>query len=263
MRRGRNAGFTEGAGFTLLELMLALSLMALLMGGIYEILTVARRAQNRSMESVRLQQVGRAALQSIRNDLESLCQTPGPLNTGLYAEDGETARGAFTFPGDYATFLSTSRVARLGASRQDPDNPDNVPVADLIEIEYYIGTEPDGEGQGLIRRVKTCLNTTLSDDDEVWEPTLIAEEVVGLNFRYWDGEAWQESWDTETEEGFPEAVEATLTLGRVLFDNEEWVVHDANGNETSRKVFTLVVPLRPRPQRQMNAEPDGGGGGPQ
>ncbi|MHC4597747.1 MAG: type II secretion system protein GspJ [Planctomycetota bacterium] len=248
------------AGFTLLELMLALSLMALLMGGVYEILTVARRSQNQAMDTVRLDQVGRAALKRIRNDLESLCQAPSPLNTGLYAEDGETTRGAFTFPGDYATFLSASRVARLGALRQDPDNPENVPVSDLIEIEYYIGTDPDEEGQGLIRRVKTCLNTTLTDEDQVWEPTLIAEEVVGLNFRYWDGEAWEEEWDTETEEGFPEAVEVTLTVGRVLFEDEAWVVHYPNGEETARKTFTMVVPLRPKPPLQMNMEQAEGGG---
>ena len=76
--------------FTLIELLLALSLMALLMGGAYEILAVARRTQNRAQVSARLNQVGRACLDRIRRDFEGLVQTPGPFNDGLWAEDGHS-----------------------------------------------------------------------------------------------------------------------------------------------------------------------------
>ncbi|MHC4779484.1 MAG: type II secretion system protein GspJ [Planctomycetota bacterium] len=247
-------------GFTLIELMIALSLMALLMGGIYEVLNVARRSRSRSIETVRLNQVGRAALARIRADLEALIQNGSPLNEGLYSEDGETGRGGFTFSGDFAAFLTASRVARAGALRHDPDDLEVGKTSDMLQIEYYIGADPEEEGQGLIRRVNACLNSTASQEEDVWESILIAEEVLGLDFRWFDGEGWQDEWDTETTEGYPEAVEVTLTLGIVLFEEGEWVPHFPDGRETARKTCSMVVPLRPKPQKQMEEMGDQGGG---
>jgi general secretion pathway protein J len=242
-------------GFTLIELLIALSLMALLMGGAYEILTVARRTQNRAMETVRLNQVGRACLARIRRDLESLVQETSPFNTGLYAEDGETSRDGYAFPGDYVTFLTASNVARLSAFREDPDELESSVAADMIEIQYYIGADPDSGEVGLIRRVKWRLNSAQDQEEDAWESECLAEEVLGLNVRYFDGEAWEEEWDSESQEEYPKAVEVTLTLGRVFFGEGEWPAVFPDGSPTARKVFTLVVPFRAQPQNKQGAQP--------
>lgn len=41
---------------------------------------------------------------------------------------------------------------------------------------------------------------------------LIASEVVGLEFRYFNGEDFQSEWDSDLEGGFPAAIEITLVI---------------------------------------------------
>ena len=244
----------QDIGFTLVELLIALSLMALLMGASYEVLRVARRSQRSAQDAVQLNQVARACLDVVRRDLESLVQEAGPYNTGLWAESGETSRDGAGFPGDYVTFLTASNVARIAALRTDPNEENLSLAADLIEVQYFVGSNPEEEGVGFVRKVKGRLNSTLSQEEEMWDTELLAEEVLGVNLRYWDGEAWQEEWDSETQEAYPEAVEVSLTVGRVFFEDASWSARYPDGRQTARKTFTIVVPLRMLPQEKLGAK---------
>ncbi len=40
----------------------------------------------------------------------------------------------------------------------------------------------------------------------------VAPEIVDTSFRYFDGEAWQEQWDSDESGGFPSAVEITIII---------------------------------------------------
>ncbi len=40
----------------------------------------------------------------------------------------------------------------------------------------------------------------------------VAAEIVDASFRYFDGEAWQEQWDSDDSGGFPSAVEITIII---------------------------------------------------
>lgn len=41
---------------------------------------------------------------------------------------------------------------------------------------------------------------------------LLAPEIVGLEFRYFDGTAWTNEWDSEELQYFPTAIEVLLTI---------------------------------------------------
>ena len=41
---------------------------------------------------------------------------------------------------------------------------------------------------------------------------LLAPEVTGVNFRYWDGSTWAVQWDSASYGGLPRAVEVTLEM---------------------------------------------------
>ena len=74
-----------------------------------------------------------------------------------------------------------------------------------------------GRGRGLMRRelsqavsswaeANGNLNSTYSD------AKLLAEEVVGLQFRYYDGKGWLDDWNSDDLGGLPTAVEITVTI---------------------------------------------------
>lgn len=251
----RHADGTRGRreAFTLLELLIALSLMALLMGSAYEVLRLARRAQDRAQEAVEIHQVARACLDRIRMDLEGLVQEAGPFNTGLWAEDGPLNRDGVEYPGDYATFLTASNVPRIAARRLDPNDTEALTDPDLLEIQYAVGSTAD-TGLGLVRSVKRRLNCTLAREEDLWRQEVLAEEVLGLNFRWFDGSEWQETWDSESLEAFPEAVEITLVVGRLRFDEFTRTSLFPDGAPMAREVFTAVVVLRPKAMEKAGAE---------
>jgi glutamine cyclotransferase len=41
---------------------------------------------------------------------------------------------------------------------------------------------------------------------------LLAPEIVGLEFRYFDGSAWANEWDSDEMQYFPTAIEVILTI---------------------------------------------------
>jgi prepilin-type N-terminal cleavage/methylation domain-containing protein len=72
-------------------------------------------------------------------------------------------------------------------------------------------------GGGLVRRsldraVTTYAMSTGGMTNLSATGDLLATEVVGLEFRYWDGLMWQMFWDSDASGSLPLAIEATLTM---------------------------------------------------
>jgi hypothetical protein len=85
---------------------------------------------------------------------------------------------------------------------QRPSSPDADPVqvfGDLRRISYWV--EPEGSPTAGLHRKELKLLTAETSDDEAFqadegaEGRPLAEEVRSLAFQYWDGSAWQDTWD--------------------------------------------------------------------
>ncbi len=113
-----------------------------------------------------------------------------------------------------AAVTSTSGVSSVPASE----------VGDLRTVLYFTenalsGAATLGGGGGLLRREMDRASATLAleqgDSTQVQgreEP--MAPEVQGLEFRYFDGTEWVETWDTTDRSGLPLAVLINLWLAR-------------------------------------------------
>jgi hypothetical protein len=106
-----------------------------------------------------------------------------------------------------------------------------------------------------VRKVKKRLLTSLSGEEDAWETQVLAEEVVGLNFRFFDGSEWTDGWDSEASESYPVAVEVNLVVARVRFDGGRWTPLLPTGQPAERKAFRAVVPLRCAPLGKLGAKP--------
>jgi prepilin-type N-terminal cleavage/methylation domain-containing protein len=206
------------AAFTLMEMLLALAVSAIVLAGIGGVFFSALRLRERTTalldESVPLYQ----AFSFLRRDLQGTLPPGGvmagdfrvgPLNSGIGQSSG-------------LQFSSTTAVIR-----------DNVPYGDLQEITYEL-REPtvrtNGAGKDLIRSVsRNLLSTTTLDYTEQW----LMGNVEHLEFACLDGVNWRDLWDTSlTDTNLPSAVRVRIQL-----------VADESVDIRNRQPIELVVPL--------------------
>jgi hypothetical protein len=94
--------------------------------------------------------------------------------------------------------------------------------SDLRRIDYWIGSNADGTG--LCRKEFNTATSTDAMTMQLADPNtdplmLVAEEVRSLQFRYWDGTEWLDTWDSTqpgldgvTQQGPPLAIEITISI---------------------------------------------------
>jgi type II secretion system protein J len=129
---------------------------------------------------------------------------------------GETVSGAMTRT-DQLEFYTASGIIQT-----------NQPWGHLQKVRYYLqqpiyeGRSEMAEGYTLYREVTRNL---LPATDSIVNPQAIANEIASLKFQYYDGEYWQETWDSTVDESkLPKAVRVRV----------EFLREDANGQLANR-----------------------------
>lgn len=88
-------------------------------------------------------------------------------------------------------------------------------LASAIADNESIGTDSGPIGiaklEGDLFGLSTAVETS-EESPQLAASKLLAKEVSGLQFRYYDGLSWQESWDSNALNEMPKAIEITLTL---------------------------------------------------
>jgi prepilin-type N-terminal cleavage/methylation domain-containing protein len=133
----------------------------------------------------------------------------------------------FGILGDSSTINLYSSHVPLEAFQNAPNGDAPPTVGDVRRISYWLLGGGSDNGGGLARQ-EVKLSTS-QDSTDVLPPNvpndasyLLAEEVIDLQFEYFDGNAWQDSWDSTqlgadgvTPIGPPRAVAITITLTRI------------------------------------------------
>jgi hypothetical protein len=233
---------------TLIEVLLALALSAIIMGMIAGTIRLHMNMLDTRRSGIDQAELARAILRQIRMDLEASVIPGAPPATPVTTDP--VAAGLY---GDlYQIRFDTSRSSRkLMQSVLDPTAVDlTLPASGFQTVSYTLGlgsqgqtptaggtavsgttaggsgvatpaTQPSGSGLSLIR---TVLDQVVhSSMVKIGDPTLtqlfsqeLAQEVNYLTFRYFDGEQWHEQWDTTlppngaADPTLPLAVEVTL-----------------------------------------------------
>ena len=172
-------------GFTLLELMLALSIAAavliILFGGLHVGLAAWRRGDERA---ARLDHARSVVLL-----LERALAGAFPYRPAL--DEAQEAQILFAGQPDRLTFVTLT-----------PPLPAAGPAA-------FTAVSLAGDAVGLTLRQQPMPNRL---DLDRLEPVLVDPETIAVRFRYLgqEPEAWQAQWDMTQEETLPRAVEITL-----------------------------------------------------
>jgi hypothetical protein len=116
----------------------------------------------------------------------------------------------------------------------------------LANATAELGLETSLDSGGLVRRsldraatVEAANTGSLSLLNQTGD--LLAPEVVGIEFSYWDGVTWLLEWSSDTYEELPLAISVSLTLKAE--GQEESGVVSSDGLLGSARVFTHIVRL--------------------
>lgn len=187
-------------GFTLLELLVALSILSFIMASLYISLGSSATHAHRLRDRLEQQQAARLALQRIMADLEGAFIPPTGTNVlfeGIRGE-GETGRS------DRVEFVASHYVW------EEPEKK----VGDLALIAYSLALPPDGQGNRLVRHKKPLHGEAPREEDS---SIVILDGVRELAFEYLDQQGGRsEVWparDAGNKAALPAAVRVTLVLG--------------------------------------------------
>jgi type II secretion system protein J len=222
---------TTHSGFTLLELLLAITMAAILSVSLYATLNTAIKARRTAMSTVQTTRAGAVAMDLICHDLESVVRpmTQTQLNDGSISLNG-------VFQGSHRGGTGSETDDLLFHTIQyDPTADPNDPLAEgTREVEFYLSTQTNPPS--LVRRVnRNLLAQTQSNGDE----EVLCHNIRGFAVQYFDGQQWQTDWDsTQNGEVLPFAVRVTLTM------LDPSGATNANGQPIERTI-SRTVPIAP------------------
>jgi prepilin-type N-terminal cleavage/methylation domain-containing protein len=221
-------GADASRGFTLLELTIAMTFVAVLVSGITLSISTCLKVWQRAQETAELNQDARAILEVLSRDVRG-------AYLGMYRRAGYFLGGApededpLTSRGDLMEFTTESSAITQAALLPEEERAEDLqeigpPVTDFVAVRYELRRDT-GTSRGGLYRVTWVAPIAEWLEEQPAESTavsveLISESVVDLTLRYFDGEAWAEDWTTaEGNLQLPGAVAVELTL-LDLRDNE-------------------------------------------
>ena len=201
-------------GFTLLELIVAMVIFSIVIAAAYSLFDASRSLTTRAEFRAQLFQSARAALQAVEDDLRGAVQGSTPFDTGFIG----TAGGSEKEPQDKLEFLSVNR--NTGTSYDVNKIQDKVWGSDLSKVYYSIETDVKKTPHGLVREQPvelTPVSGPVHRDEDLSE---VAQDVVFVHFRYYDGSDWLPTWDSTQTRKLPKAVEVTVYVKGEWRDEE-------------------------------------------
>ena len=194
-------------GFTLLEVLVALSVLGLIMGAVYG----SYRAVTSSIADLQprmdLDQKGRFFLQRLSRQVRCCyggrvdqasrpVQDQNDVGKTVSQEEVRLFQGRRTLSDDSVLqFVTTSSTLNR---RSD--------IGYLAVVSYKVNALE----RTLLTREEIYGRRSMDEDDEDWR--VVLEDVLEAEFEYFDGADWRKEWDSNVSSGLPRALRVKLVL---------------------------------------------------
>lgn len=203
LKRMRETGTDHG--FTLMEVLIAIAILAIVLSTVYGSFVQTRKVIDKTEASIEELRGVRAAFTRMMQDV-SMAFIVKDNDKTFFTGTDDYSDGYFS---DSIDFTSYSNRIRNNDSKE----------SDQTEVGYSLKRGNEGKAV-LIKRIKKRIDDSTGYGGDSYE---ISEDIVGLDFRYLDDEAWVDSWDSRVNKTIPQAVEITI------------IVKDSSGNERTYK----------------------------
>ena len=167
-------------GFTLIEMMLAIGVLAMILAMLASSFSAVAHSKVHAEGRLLVDREGRALLWQLTKELRNAVQTPyQPSNVALLGS-GHMGNGLPVDTITMSTFNGGHRRAITGM------------IPETI-VTYNLVANPEQPGWYLLQRSQQSglLTNTVAS-----QATVLANNVLSLHFRYFDGDRWGESWDS-------------------------------------------------------------------
>jgi type II secretion system protein J len=175
-------------------MLVATAMVAMLAGALYATLHIAFKARSSALAAVENARRYGLAFEWIKADLLSAV-VPNGILAGQFV--GQAGGGIAGPQADTLTFYAAAM-----------DVEPTPGVGDIKKVEYSCDASSGPNGFVLVRRLTTNLLTTRDIEPN---QEIICRGLRAWTIRYFDGTAWQDHWDSASQDNaLPKAVEVTL-----------------------------------------------------
>ncbi len=176
-------------GFTLLEVLIAIALLALISGALYGTYFSLVRGRETALSGMEARRELRTTLDMLRRELTAAFYRKDNKKLHFVVEDRD-------FFGKPASTLDFTTIA--------PPRSSDVPLSDQVAVRYR-SRDRDG---------KILLSREARDVYQTGEPLPYPqmEELEGFLVECYDGGKWVRTWDTELNPSLPKSVRVTIRV---------------------------------------------------
>lgn len=189
---------TDQRGFTLVEVIVAISILVLALGTVYAVFGVGHRTGAGKSSEIALS--ARASLDMMNTEIRNICFRKG---VDQFVVDGENAVGGSEFM-DSISFCTLKKEPMEGSSFGRP-HP--------VRITYMVSAHP-GSGKTMLYRTVENIGVATNESPDR-EP--VAPYVNGLDVQYLADGIWLNGWDRKDR--VPEKIR--LRIGLSASDSPE------------------------------------------
>lgn len=278
MNRELTASRRSSGAFTLLEVLMTIAMVAVLLAALHTTLFAALRLREATSERFEAELPRHMIIALIKRDLADIVAPPalppepeegeegeepppeepeaeeepepevfGPLAGGLLGEYDESSGQR----ADSLEFFTANAVL----NQYDP-------WGDIQKVEYYLVATGSSNNVDAYDFMRTVNHNLLVDEEDIEEELLeqaLLSNVQSMEISYFDGEEWQDSWDTEELEN---VMPLAIAIRIDFVPPEESELPKDRGYYTPP--IELVVPITTQvlPAPPPETEEGGGGGAP-
>ena len=211
------------AGFTLLEVLVSMAIMAMIMIMIWSTQSQSLNSKDRIEKRDMAYQYGRVALNKVANDLTMAFLAKKPGTAAAAAAETGTAPAAATIE------ISTQARPVTFFIGEDNGERDSVRFTSFSHMRLYSGAKesdqckvkyevaPSADEQGKLNLVRSELPWLDGETDVKSTPLVLAENIRNFELEYYDDrkDEWGKEWNTEIVDfagRLPKAVKIKLAL---------------------------------------------------
>jgi prepilin-type N-terminal cleavage/methylation domain-containing protein len=169
-------------GFTLIEMMLAIGVLAMILAMLASSFSTIAHSKVHAEGRLMVDREGRALLWQLSKEVTNAVQTPYAMsNVSLYG----TGHMAGNRPIDTITLSTFSAGHRRAISGMMPETI----------VTYNLTANPQQQGWYVLTRSQ---QSGLAAGGASVQSMVLADNVLSLHFRYFDGQKWGESWESSS-----------------------------------------------------------------
>lgn len=182
----------RAGGFTLLEILVTISIVAIVLTSVYGIFISVSGARERLEKDGETYHRARVIFDRVGRELRGVSPVGGPEQHGVF-RTGQDEGGNPTLE------MTTSATAQLGLQQTG-----------VALVSYSLADDIDKSGGKVLYRAEQA---ALVNDETLRQtgPMRLATGIEQLEWRFLFDEQWRNEWDA-ARDGLPQLVELTLTL---------------------------------------------------